>query len=1146
MSPLAISAFSFGASVMTKYIRHIIFSGLVLVSVLFPEVLFSQVKIKLPLIIADGGGAPIGKRDTLWYGYHPNATYCTDAPLTFAPCDIIKEFELPPVPPDGVFDARFYDSRSGAGACLGQGASDNIHAVKGRGIVDTADTFRVKFKPSTAGGYPYKIMWVSNLSTYFDSSFIRYQDGEGNNIKVNMLTQSVLDLTDNQVANFRLIVYGAKGTQTVPIAPALQSPVNGTKKQPSSLTLTWGTVANAVLFEIQVATDSLFSTIVKTDTSYSASKTLTGLPDGQKLFWRVRAMSEVLTGCFQDVPFSFSTLLGPPELRSPSEGETNVPTDPILRWRKNNVVTEYQVQVARDTGFTDIFTAQATADTFLQVEILSNCTPYYWRVKALNANDTSNYSSTRSFTVIDVEPAEPSLVNPPDSIVVAGDRPTLSWTGDICSRSYLVEIAADTGFTQILISQTVTQTSFQTPNLEGEENYFWRVTAKNGLNVFGPRSLTRTFTTPVVIPSVPLLAQPPNAGPPVPDSVVTFVWNTSRNKAVTYKIQLSKNANMSVPKDTVVSDTTVTLDGLDFCTTYYWRVSATNTAGTSQYSPVFSFDVKRNIPRPPVLVGPADGITDVPDDTTLYWRGDACSQAYFIQVSLDSTFTTSAIEDTLTELSLNVLVPEPKSWYFWRVAAINELGVGAFAMAKFQTVSLTRPKSPALLSPANATLGVLQHPVLCWDSSKRTETYRLQVALDTNFTVLVFNDSTLTSLCRQVGPLLFSKTYYWRVNAKNAAGTSPYSAVRWFNTLFPPEQSSLIHPENGVSGVSVAPDLQWSIPDRADGYHLQVAKDEAFSIIVYNDTSIKTQNWRLYNLDNRTWYYWRVRAKNTAGYGQFSSINSFKTTIVGVSDWVTTLAVGETGFGKDTVYFGLHPNATHGIDPQIGEFELPPPSVGQFDARFSDIPGRPNMIRQGLRLNRLPFRTYAQVDTFKVQFQLGTGEYPVYFSWNTNFIRGICDSMVIMDMFGGLSLRERMDEVSSAVLTNISTKSLLIIVYGAYPTPTEVVGEQVSIPEGFVLSKNYPNPFNPTTQIDFSNEELAMIHIGVYDVLGREVNRLLYTEMQPGNHSISWNGENTQGLVMQSGIYYVRMIAITQGNNAEKPFVSSQKMVLLK
>jgi hypothetical protein len=57
-------------------------------------------------------------------------------------------------------------------------------------------------------------------------------------------------------------------------------------------------------------------------------------------------------------------------------------------------------------------------------------------------------------------------------------------------------------------------------------------------------------------------------------------------------------------------------------------------------------------------------------------------------------------------------------------------------------------------------------------------TYRLQVATDTLFGSIVYNDSTLTDTARQVGPLVVNTQYYWRVNAKNAGGTSAWS-TRW-------------------------------------------------------------------------------------------------------------------------------------------------------------------------------------------------------------------------------------------------------------------------------------------------------------------------------------------------------------------------------
>ncbi|HPU99360.1 MAG TPA: C25 family cysteine peptidase [Candidatus Cloacimonas acidaminovorans] len=84
----------------------------------------------------------------------------------------------------------------------------------------------------------------------------------------------------------------------------------------------------------------------------------------------------------------------------------------------------------------------------------------------------------------------------------------------------------------------------------------------------------------------------------------------------------------------------------------------------------------------------------------------------------------------------------------------------------------------------------------------------------------------------------------------------------------------------------------------------------------------------------------------------------------------------------------------------------------------------------------------------------------------------------------------------------------------------------------------YPNPFNPTTTISFSIKEKAPVELVIYNILGQKVRTLVNQPLEPGEHSIVWNGTDNKGRSVASGIYFYRMKA---GNYSE-----TKKMVLKK
>ncbi|MDD4232084.1 MAG: C25 family cysteine peptidase [Candidatus Cloacimonetes bacterium] len=88
------------------------------------------------------------------------------------------------------------------------------------------------------------------------------------------------------------------------------------------------------------------------------------------------------------------------------------------------------------------------------------------------------------------------------------------------------------------------------------------------------------------------------------------------------------------------------------------------------------------------------------------------------------------------------------------------------------------------------------------------------------------------------------------------------------------------------------------------------------------------------------------------------------------------------------------------------------------------------------------------------------------------------------------------------------------------------------------LSGNFPNPFNPETNIKFSLKEAANVKLNIFNLKGQLVKSLLNTPMDAGKHQLVWDGKDNNGSNVSSGIYLYRMEA---GN-----YASTQKMMLMK
>ncbi len=108
-----------------------------------------------------------------------------------------------------------------------------------------------------------------------------------------------------------------------------------------------------------------------------------------------------------------------------------------------------------------------------------------------------------------------------------------------------------------------------------------------------------------------------------------------------------------------------------------------------------------------------------------------------------------------------------------------------------------------------------------------------------------------------------------------------------------------------------------------------------------------------------------------------------------------------------------------------------------------------------------------------------------------------------------------------------------------YFGPTYVTDDPKVGSGGFQLFPNYPNPFNPTTEIKFDLPEAALVSLVVYDILGRTVEELVNENREAGYHSATWNAADAA-----SGVYLARLTISNEFGRVQ--FTKMNKLILMK
>jgi len=96
----------------------------------------------------------------------------------------------------------------------------------------------------------------------------------------------------------------------------------------------------------------------------------------------------------------------------------------------------------------------------------------------------------------------------------------------------------------------------------------------------------------------------------------------------------------------------------------------------------------------------------------------------------------------------------------------------------------------------------------------------------------------------------------------------------------------------------------------------------------------------------------------------------------------------------------------------------------------------------------------------------------------------------------------------------------------------------LALPKGFCLSQNYPNPFNPRTEIEYTLPRSGYVLLSIYNIVGQRVATLVDEEQKAGYHKTFWEGRDSNGQDVSTGIYFYRIQ--TRG------FSDTKKLLLIR
>ena len=350
-----------------------------------------------------------------------------------------------------------------------------------------------------------------------------------------------------------------------------------------------------------------------------------------------------------------------------------------------------------------------------------------------------------------------------------------------------------------------------------------------------------------------------------------------------------------------------------------------------------------------------------------------------------------------------------------------------------------------------------------------------------NFSPTTINsDGTVTMTISNLNGVAVDSYTIEIIASSNSIIRNINATLNILNATF--ETLNLTSPSNSGTGVALSPTFTWDEISNASSYDIEIATDSGFSSILVNE-NVTTNSYTEASLDQSTTYYWRVKAKNSCGDGNFSSVSSFTTQNCSVC-----VSTGNTSYQTSTtrVVFNTIDNASAKPAAYSDYTDI---STGVKADEIHDLTVQVNTDGDYTvhTLVWIDWNQDCDFDDANEEYDLGTAinetnlpttESPLSITIPSDALLGSTTMRV--------STRYSLDPTSCMTGEDAEVEDYTVEVLDATASIKDVSFE------GFNL---YPNPSNGNFNLQFETASTAPVKLQLFDLTGRLVREMQFSDV---------------------------------------------------